>query len=149
MKKTYGLSQAFHCQNVISAMFIVTGQQIKESFEYFLRTIGEAGYYQANDIFYTMENSPENDSDIVLEIFVPVLEEHIFKLPDFFQYRSYFQLNYLIGTRVFGEDLEDIEKSLNNLQRYLKLHFLKAKTLPYYRLHKAPEGVYTDIFIGI
>lgn len=149
MNRTYGLSQAFHFQNVISATFIISGEQVKDSLEYFLTVIEDSGYHQANDLFYTMENSPENNQEILLEIFLPVVEEHEFALPDYFQYRSYFQLNYLIGTRVLGNQVDDITKSLKKLQWYLKCRFLKARTLPYYRVHRGDDGVYTDIFIGI
>lgn len=144
-----GYHQSIHANNVVSCLYLVDLVNLSEAFEDFVTTITSAGYTPSGQLFYSINSDLRQKQDMMVELFLPI-EETSCELDDRFIYRTYFQLNDMIVTRVKGEKESDFQKGLQELIEEIVAKDLTPKTPTFYKIFVNEEGEnLTDIMIGI
>ena len=143
-----GFNQTLQYSRVISRYYMMDYDQFSEAFSDFIETVTEAGYSPTDGIFYAINTDIRQKRDMVVQVFLPVEEEHIYALPDEYSYQSYFQVLNMLGTRVMGDSEQSFDRGLNELISIVVEQDLDITTPPFFKV-TVDEILYTDILLGV
>lgn len=147
--RTIGFNQELHFENVISRYYVVSSNEMAEAFQDFLTTVIELGYTPTSGFFYSINSDIRQDTEIVLQTFLPVEELNKNDLPEEYRYQSYFQVNQMLATRIVGEDEHDFSVGLEELISKIIEADLTICTPSFYLVSQIEDKVYTDVMIGV
>ena len=103
--------QSIHFENVISRYYQV---DLKD-FADFVTTVVIAGYTPNSNFVYGINSDLEDPIDMILQVFIPVVEDKSYELPKEYRYQSYYEVINMLGIRVEGDSEDKFSEGIRLL----------------------------------